>query len=54
MFSLQPPRHISTLHNAADANASNLSPVLVEQRTRMEERRRPNSALMTHKRHRPN
>src|SRR5215216_1814856 len=51
MFSLQPPRHISTLHIAADANASYLRPVFVGQRSRMEARRRPNPALMTPSRH---
>ena len=33
MFSLQPPRHISTLHIATDANAMNLRSVLVVERT---------------------
>ena len=33
MFSLQPPRHISTLHIATDANALNLRPLSGVKRT---------------------
>ena len=51
MFSLQPPRHISTLHIATEAKALNLRPLSGELRTFDYGRLWPATTRMTQLRH---